>query len=64
VKILRGQTGSSIGPVRVFPISQGDFLILAVMSLNGAILRMIAVINNFLDLIFDLLFADGAVGIG
>lgn len=65
MKIFGRQTGSDVGAVGLFSVGHGYFLIFCIVSgCEWSILWMVAVVDNFFDLMFDLFLADGAVGGG
>lgn len=64
MKIFWGETCSDVSSVRLFSVRKKNFLVLRMMATsNTFFLRVIAVINNFLNLMFDLFLADRPVGI-
>lgn len=65
VEVLRSEAGPQVGAGRLLFVRQCNILVFVVVAVgSGALLWVVAVVDNFFDLVFDLFLADGAVGVG
>ena len=64
MEVFRGQTCPNTIAIRLLPIGNLNFLILCIISgCQRTLLGVVAVVNDFFYLMFDLLLADGSVSI-
>jgi hypothetical protein len=64
MKVFGGETGPEVVAVRFLPVREGGFLVLRIVtSRDGPFGGVVAVIDDLLDLMFDLFLADGPVGV-
>lgn len=64
LEVFGGETSSDVG-LGVIAGDEAALMVLGVVARgHGPFLRVTAVVDHFFDLMFDLLLADGAVGVG
>ena len=65
MEVLGGEAGPGVASSRLLSEMEGDILVLGVVAGGDiSLLRLVGVVYNFFDLMFDLFFADGAVIVG
>lgn len=63
LEVFGGETGADIGSIALLPAGYVGLLMLGIMPrVELSILRAVAIIDHFFDLMLDLLFGYGAIG--
>ena len=63
LEIFRSEAGANIASIALLPSRDVGFLMLGIMPrVELSILRAVAIIDHFFDLMFDLLFGYGTIG--
>ena len=64
MEVFRSKTGSDASPIGLLSKGYLHLLLLVIISgSKGSFMEVVALIDYFFDLMFDLFFADGAIGV-
>ena len=64
MEVFGSKTGSDASPIGLLSKGYLHLLLLVIISgSEGSFIEVVALIDYFFDLMFDLFFADGAIGV-